>query len=43
MRNKIIHEYRTVDYEVVWETVTIRLPELIAELEKALPPGSETG
>ena len=28
MRNKIIHEYMSVDYEVVWETIKSDLPKL---------------
>jgi len=38
MRNKIIHDYRNVDHEVVWETALLQVPELIAALEKLLPP-----
>ncbi len=37
MRNKIIHDYFDVDYDVVWDTVRLRIPELIAELEKIVP------
>ena len=37
MRNKIVHDYFDVDYDVVWETVRLRLPELISELEKIVP------
>ncbi|MEP7292926.1 MAG: DUF86 domain-containing protein [Chloroflexota bacterium] len=37
MRNKIIHDYFDIDYDVVWETVQRRIPELIIELEKILP------
>jgi uncharacterized protein with HEPN domain len=38
MRNKIIHDYRTIDTRIVWKTVVEDLPPLIAELEKILPP-----
>jgi uncharacterized protein with HEPN domain len=38
MRHKIIHDYFDIDYDVVWETATLRVPELIAELEKIVPP-----
>ena len=37
MRNKIIHDYFDIDYDVVWETVQVRIPELIAELKKIVP------
>ena len=34
LRNKMIHEYRYVDHDIVWDAATLNLPELIAELEK---------
>ena len=37
MRNKIVHDYFDIDYDVVWDTVQVRIPELITELEKILP------
>jgi uncharacterized protein with HEPN domain len=36
MRHKIVHDYFDIDYEVVWQTVTERLPDLIEELNKLL-------
>ncbi|MGQ0626616.1 MAG: HepT-like ribonuclease domain-containing protein [Phycisphaerales bacterium] len=36
MRNRIIHGYDTVDTAIVWATVELALPPLIAELERAL-------
>ncbi len=41
MRHKVTHGYFDIDYDVVWKTVSVRLPELIVELEKIIPP--ETG
>lgn len=38
MRNRIIHGYFDIDYDIVWETVTLRLPDLILALEKIIPP-----
>lgn len=38
MRNRIVHDYLGIDDNTVWETVTLRIPELIAELEKLIPP-----
>ena len=36
MRDKLIHEYFGVKYEVVWDTVKIELPELRSKFEKIL-------
>ncbi|MCC7450737.1 MAG: DUF86 domain-containing protein [Anaerolineae bacterium] len=36
MRNKIIHDYVSVDYNIVWDVATNDLPNLIGELEKIL-------
>lgn len=34
IRNRLIHGYFDVDLDIVWQTVTGRLPELIAQLKK---------
>jgi uncharacterized protein with HEPN domain len=39
MRNRLIHGYDIVDYDIVWSTVSQDLPLLIADLEKILSPG----
>ncbi len=36
-RNRFIHGYDSVDYDVVWQIATQELPVLIAALERALP------
>jgi uncharacterized protein with HEPN domain len=36
MRNRLVHGYDIVDYDIVWSTVIEDLPPLIAELEKIL-------
>ena len=36
-RNRFIHGYDTVDYDIVWKIATQELPVLIAALERALP------
>ena len=36
MRNKIIHEYMNVDYQVVWDTAKIDLPPLKTAIENLL-------
>ena len=38
MRNRLIHGYDIIDYDVVWSTATEDLPPLIASLEKILTP-----
>ena len=34
LRNRIIHDYFGIDYELVWNIKTIFLPELIGKLER---------
>lgn len=29
MRNRLVHEYRDVDYDVVWNAVRVDIPELL--------------
>jgi len=36
MRNRLIHGYDTVDNSIVWDTVHLALPPLIADLDRAL-------
>ncbi len=38
MRNRIVHDYLRVDYDIVWEVAVVSVPNLIVELEKLLPP-----
>lgn len=37
MRHKVVHDYMTVDEDVVWDTVAHELAPLAAELERLLP------
>uniref|UniRef100_A0A7C4XHK7 DUF86 domain-containing protein n=1 Tax=candidate division WWE3 bacterium TaxID=2053526 RepID=A0A7C4XHK7_UNCKA len=39
MRNKIIHEYMSIDYQVVWETIHNDLPLLKSAVEAILTKG----
>ena len=42
MRNRMAHGYFETNYEIVWETVSVEIPRLIAELSNLLakpPPG----
>jgi uncharacterized protein with HEPN domain len=34
MRHKVVHDYMYVDYDIVWDVVTVELPALISELQK---------
>ena len=36
MRDKIIHSYFVVDYEVVWKTIKERLPEIKLKIDAIL-------
>jgi uncharacterized protein with HEPN domain len=36
MRNRLVHAYLDVDTEILWTTVTERLPELVRELRALL-------
>lgn len=38
MRNLVIHEYDVVDIGQVWDTVQNKIPPLIEELAKIVPP-----
>lgn len=38
MRNLVIHQYDIVDVKQVWDTVQNKLPPLIEELSKLIPP-----
>jgi len=37
MRNRIVHDYRHIDLDVVWLTATVDVPRLVAHLEAFLP------
>jgi uncharacterized protein with HEPN domain len=39
LRNRLIHGYDSVDFDVLWGIVSVDLPKLIAELERLLPEG----
>lgn len=36
MRNRLVHGYDVIDYDLLWDTVTTDLPPLIATLERIL-------
>jgi uncharacterized protein with HEPN domain len=37
MRNRIVHDYRRIDLDVVWVTATEDVPRLITALEAFMP------
>ena len=39
-RNRLIHGYFDVDYDILWQILTISIPELISHLEKLVPPAA---
>lgn len=38
MRNRLIHDYKRIDFEQVWDTVRKSVPEFIAYIEPLIPP-----
>jgi uncharacterized protein with HEPN domain len=39
LRNRIVHDYFNVDLEIVWDIVTVDLPQLVIEIAKLKDPG----
>jgi len=37
MRHKVVHDYLHVDYDLVWDVVTVDLPPLVEALERFTP------
>jgi uncharacterized protein with HEPN domain len=38
LRNRLIHGYDTVDFDILWQIVIVDLPPLIGELDRILGP-----
>lgn len=38
MRNRVVHDYLHVDFDIVWDVASVHLPALAVELEKMVPP-----
>jgi uncharacterized protein with HEPN domain len=38
LRNRLIHGYDQVDFDILWQIVSHDLPKLIGQLKKILPP-----
>jgi uncharacterized protein with HEPN domain len=41
LRNRLIHGYDTIDFDILWKIITSDLPPLIATLETSLSSGEE--
>jgi uncharacterized protein with HEPN domain len=41
MRHKVVHDYVTIDYDIVWDVLTRDPAPLIAALEAAVPKPSQ--
>ena len=42
MRNRVVHDYGNVDFEIVWETIHRHLPLLFDELRRFLAECGES-
>jgi uncharacterized protein with HEPN domain len=42
MRNIVTHEYARIDYEIVWNALAIRVPEIAAFVRRVLAAPSQT-
>ncbi len=38
LRNRLVHEYDAVDFDIVWKIVTEDVPPLVEALERIVPP-----
>lgn len=36
MRNRLIHAYFDIDYDIVWQAVKVEIPKIIPEIEKLI-------
>jgi uncharacterized protein with HEPN domain len=36
LRNRLIHGYDAVDYDILWQVVSVDLPPLISELDSII-------
>lgn len=38
MRHRLVHDYKRIDLDVIWDTIQKHVPELITRLEPLIPP-----
>jgi len=43
MRNFLFHGYFVINYDILWQTATVSIPPLLAELEQILASGGNEG
>jgi uncharacterized protein with HEPN domain len=43
IRNRLIHGYDSIDYDVLWQTIQKDLPPLVTALERILSPSGAAG
>jgi uncharacterized protein with HEPN domain len=41
MRHRLVHDYRRIDYDIVWSVVKDELPRLLTLIEPLVPPDTE--
>lgn len=41
MRNRLIHEYFNIDFDILWETIRNGIPSLTTQLEAVVPADDE--
>jgi uncharacterized protein with HEPN domain len=39
MRNRLIHGYDVMDYDILWDTITHDLPPLVVSLQEIVAEG----
>jgi len=37
-RHRVVHDYLHLDFDIVWDVITVNLEPLIEALEKIVPP-----
>lgn len=43
MRNRMIHEYFDINFDIVWDTLQQNIPSLIEQLAPLIPPEDDNG
>ena len=38
LRNRLVHGYDAIDFDILWQILTVDLPALIVMLEQIIPP-----
>src|SRR5687767_10858191 len=39
LRNRLVHGYDSINFDILWQVLTVDLPVLIVILERIVPPG----